>query len=265
MALGGGSTIGLAKAIALRTDLPQIAIPTTYAGSEMTPILGQTENGAEDHAALAEGTARDRDLRRRPDHVAAGRPVGHVRHQCHRAFGRGALCGRLQSDHQRACRAEHRGTRSLPASDRQAIRPTVRRAPMRSMAPSWPVPASVPSAWRCITSSATRSEAPSTCRMPRRTRSCCRTPLPTTRLPCRKAAADGCARSRCRQRAARPVCAGAAGRRATGALRDLGMPEDGIDRATDIALKNPYWNPRPLERDGIRALIAAAWAGDEPG
>ena len=45
VALGGGSTIGLAKAIALRTDLPQIAIPTTYAGSEMTPILGETKDG----------------------------------------------------------------------------------------------------------------------------------------------------------------------------------------------------------------------------
>src|SRR6266849_11003877 len=45
IALGGGSTIGLGKAIALRTDLPQIAIPTTYAGSEATPILGQTEGG----------------------------------------------------------------------------------------------------------------------------------------------------------------------------------------------------------------------------
>lgn len=45
VALGGGSTIGLSKAIALTTDLPQLAIPTTYAGSEMTPIIGQTEGG----------------------------------------------------------------------------------------------------------------------------------------------------------------------------------------------------------------------------
>lgn len=45
VALGGGSTTGLGKAIALRTDLPQIVIPTTYAGSEATPILGQTEGG----------------------------------------------------------------------------------------------------------------------------------------------------------------------------------------------------------------------------
>ena len=42
IALGGGSTTGLAKAIALRTDLPQVILPTTYAGSEMTNILGET-------------------------------------------------------------------------------------------------------------------------------------------------------------------------------------------------------------------------------
>jgi alcohol dehydrogenase class IV len=48
------------------------------------------------------------------------------------------------------------------------------------------------------------------------------------------------------------------------ALRDIGMPESGIDKATDLALANPYWNPRPLERAGIRTLIARAWAGEEP-
>lgn len=42
---GGGSTIGLGKAIALETGLPILAIPTTYAGSEMTPIYGITEGG----------------------------------------------------------------------------------------------------------------------------------------------------------------------------------------------------------------------------
>src|SRR5207237_5575433 len=45
VAIGGGSTVGLGKAIALRSDLPQIAIPTTYAGSEMTDILGETRAG----------------------------------------------------------------------------------------------------------------------------------------------------------------------------------------------------------------------------
>jgi alcohol dehydrogenase class IV len=45
VAVGGGSTIGLAKAIVLTSDLPILAVPTTYAGSEMTPIWGLTEGG----------------------------------------------------------------------------------------------------------------------------------------------------------------------------------------------------------------------------
>lgn len=45
IAIGGGSAIGLAKALALKTGLPILAIPTTYAGSEMTPVWGKTENG----------------------------------------------------------------------------------------------------------------------------------------------------------------------------------------------------------------------------
>jgi maleylacetate reductase len=46
VAVGGGSAIGLGKAIALRTGLPLIAVPSTYAGSEMTPVWGLTERGA---------------------------------------------------------------------------------------------------------------------------------------------------------------------------------------------------------------------------
>jgi maleylacetate reductase len=45
VALGGGSATGLAKAIALETGVPILAVPTTYAGSEMTPIWGITANG----------------------------------------------------------------------------------------------------------------------------------------------------------------------------------------------------------------------------
>ncbi|SDN73435.1 maleylacetate reductase [Afipia sp. GAS231] len=45
VAIGGGSSVGLGKAIALNTDLPQIVLPTTYAGSEATSILGQTADG----------------------------------------------------------------------------------------------------------------------------------------------------------------------------------------------------------------------------
>jgi alcohol dehydrogenase class IV len=47
-------------------------------------------------------------------------------------------------------------------------------------------------------------------------------------------------------------------------LAEIGMPEDGIERAADLAAANPYWNPRPLERDALRDLIAAAYHGQRP-
>jgi maleylacetate reductase len=52
IAIGGGSAIGLGKAIAFRTGLPQIAVPTTFAGSEMTNILGETERVANPQNAM---------------------------------------------------------------------------------------------------------------------------------------------------------------------------------------------------------------------
>lgn len=45
VAFGGGSTVGLAKAIAMTQRLPILAVPTTYAGSEMTPVWGITADG----------------------------------------------------------------------------------------------------------------------------------------------------------------------------------------------------------------------------
>ncbi|MEU4240753.1 maleylacetate reductase [Actinoplanes sp. NPDC026619] len=45
VAVGGGSSIGLGKAIAKELGLPVVAVPTTYAGSEMTPVWGLTADG----------------------------------------------------------------------------------------------------------------------------------------------------------------------------------------------------------------------------
>ncbi len=66
LAVGGGSTVGLGKALALRTALPVVAVPTTYSGSEMTPIWGLTENGAKrtgrDPSVLPRSVVYDPDL-----------------------------------------------------------------------------------------------------------------------------------------------------------------------------------------------------------
>ncbi|MGY3591046.1 alcohol dehydrogenase class IV [Bradyrhizobium sp. USDA 4350] len=48
------------------------------------------------------------------------------------------------------------------------------------------------------------------------------------------------------------------------ALSGIGMPEDGIAHAAEMAVRNPYANPRPVERAPIEQLIAAAWRGDAP-
>src|SRR4051794_2135295 len=44
LSVGGGSSVGTAKAVALRRPVPIVAVPTTYAGSEMTPVWGRTDN-----------------------------------------------------------------------------------------------------------------------------------------------------------------------------------------------------------------------------
>jgi maleylacetate reductase len=46
LSVGGGSTTGTAKAVALTTGLPILAVPTTYAGSEVTSVWGMTERTA---------------------------------------------------------------------------------------------------------------------------------------------------------------------------------------------------------------------------
>lgn len=46
-------------------------------------------------------------------------------------------------------------------------------------------------------------------------------------------------------------------------LREFGFREEDIDRAAEIAIGNPYWNPREVENGPIRELIRRAWAGEE--
>ncbi|MDF1506490.1 iron-containing alcohol dehydrogenase, partial [Roseisolibacter sp. H3M3-2] len=58
LAVGGGSAVGVAKAVALAGGPPVAAVPTTYSGSEMTPIWGLTRDGAKE-------TGRDERVRPR--------------------------------------------------------------------------------------------------------------------------------------------------------------------------------------------------------
>jgi maleylacetate reductase len=68
LAIGGGSSIGTAKAVALTSGLPIVAIPTTYAGSEMTAVWGLTADGVKttgsDRVVLPRSVLYDSDLTR---------------------------------------------------------------------------------------------------------------------------------------------------------------------------------------------------------
>ncbi len=107
LSLGGGSTTGLGKALALRTDLPQIVVPTTYAGSEATPILGQTEQGRKTTIRSPKVLPEVVVYRRRAHDDPAAPPFGCVGHQCDRACSRGLVCERRQSGHLVARRGGH--------------------------------------------------------------------------------------------------------------------------------------------------------------
>ena len=47
-------------------------------------------------------------------------------------------------------------------------------------------------------------------------------------------------------------------------LAEIGMPREGIARAADEIVANPYWNPRPVEREGVLRLLEDAFAGRQP-
>jgi alcohol dehydrogenase class IV len=48
------------------------------------------------------------------------------------------------------------------------------------------------------------------------------------------------------------------------ALKEIGLPADGLDRAAQLATQNPYYNPRPIEYAGIRELLQNAYEGRRP-
>ena len=80
LAVGGGSAVGLAKAVALERRLPIVAVPTTYSGSEMTSIWGVTDDGIKRTGRDAGGGSSPRRLRPEPDALTArrtsARPAG---------------------------------------------------------------------------------------------------------------------------------------------------------------------------------------------
>lgn len=262
VAIGGGSTIGLGKAIALRTDLPQVVIPTTYAGSEVTPILGQTENGVKTTQRgpkiLPEVVIYDIDLTLTlPAALTVTSGLNAIAHAVEGLYSAEAnpLISLLADD----------GIRSLVAA-LPRIGADAFDAEARSDA--------LYGAWACgVTLGAVGMALH---------HKLCHTLGGTFDLPHAAThsvilphamAYNARAAAGAMARVARTIGADEAPRgmwdlaKSLGApmtLADLGMPRDGIDRAVELVLANPYWNPEPLEEGRLRALLNAAYDGHPP-
>ncbi|WCP15946.1 Maleylacetate reductase (plasmid) [Sphingobium sp. AntQ-1] len=262
VAIGGGSTVGLGKAIALRTDLPQIVIPTTYAGSEVTPIIGETKDGLKTiqsaSRVLPKVVIYDVDLTLS---LPAGLSV---------TSGFNAVAHAVEALYARD------GNPIIDMMAEEGVRAIVRSLP-RIVADSSDVAARSDAqygAWLCGTclGSVGMSLHHKLCHTLAGTFDLPHAETHTIVLPhalrYNALAVPDAIRALSRvfghtdpARALHDL-AGALG--APRALKDLGMPEHGIDQAADLALSNPYWNPRPLERDALRTCIAGAWDGDLP-
>ncbi len=131
ISLGGGSTTGLAKALRRRHELRVVAVPTTYAGSEMTSIWGETEGGRKQTG---------RDPRVRPDAVVhapallVGMPRAVALTSLLNALAHpiSALSVPTLSDELRA-EALAAVERLVPAIEALAFQPTPRDAPTRAL------------------------------------------------------------------------------------------------------------------------------------
>jgi maleylacetate reductase len=260
--LGGGSTTGLGKAIALRTDLPQIVIPTTYAGSEMTPILGETQLGRKTTQktvkVLPEVVIYDVELTLSlPPSLSATSGMNAMAH----------------------------AVEALYAQDRNPIVSLMAQECIRALAHSLPIIIKDPKNLEARSDALYGAWLGGTCLglvgMALHHKLCHvlggafnlpHAETHTVVLPHAIAynapsAPQALDMLRSALRGQDPAAAvfelsGALG--AKRGLRDLGMAESDIDKAADLAVESPYWNPRPIERDAIRTLIARAWAGRSP-
>jgi maleylacetate reductase len=262
VALGGGSTTGLGKAIAWRTDARQLVIPTTYAGSEVTPILGQTEGGAKttltDPKVLPEAVIYDPEL-------TVGLPVA-----ISVASGLNAIAHAAEG---------------LYARDRNPVTTLMAREGLRALAAALPRIVEAPrhlsargealyGAWLCgtVLGSVGMALHHKLCHvlggsygLPHAETHAVVLPhaiafnaraVPDLLAPVAEVLGGGSPGGALWDLAKR---LGAPSR-----LADLGLAESDLDGAAEIAAKNPYWNPAPVDRAGLRALIGAAWAGERP-
>ena len=263
VAVGGGSAVGLGKAVALELGLPVLAVPTTYAGSEMTGVWGLTEGGRKttgrDRRVLPTSVLYDPEL-------TLGLPVA-----VSVTSGLNAVAHAVEA---------------LYAPDGSPIIALMAEDGVRALAAALPVlvgdgtdlaarTRALYGAWLCgaCLGATTMSLHHKLCHALGGTLDLPHAPTHAVVLPHvlahNQGAAPAAAAALCRALGATADPAGAlwdlAGSLgAPRALRDLGMDGGDVDRIVEQVLAAPYANPAPVTRDGLTRLLRAAWAGAPP-
>jgi len=262
LGIGGGSTIGLAKAVALTTGLPVVAVPTTYAGSEMTPIYGLTEGRRKatgrDERVLPRTVIYDPEL---TIELPAATSV---------ASGFNAIAHAVEA---------------LYAPDRNPIAELMAEESIAALARALPQIARNPrdlevrgealyGAWLAgsvlgITSMGLHHKL---CHALGGAFDLPHAQTHAVMLPY-VAAYNACAAAPAMARVARALGASDAPEglfdlgRAIGtprSLAELGLRATDLDHAAELAAANPYGNPRPVERAAVRLLLQSAFDGRRP-
>jgi maleylacetate reductase len=262
VAIGGGSTIGLGKAIALESPLPIVAVPTTYAGSEMTPIYGLTEGGVK-------RTGRDRRVLPATVLYDAALTLT-LPPQISGPSGMNALAHCVEA---------------LYAEDANPLITLVAAEGIRALSRSLPVVVRQPGnldarsdaqygAWLAGTSLGAVGMAlhHKLCHVLGGSFNLPHAEVHTVILPHATAFNRDAAKEAMRLIALGLNTSDAAGGLydlavqigAPTSLKELGMPYDGLDRAATLATTDPYHNPRPVDFPGVRQLLEDAYNGRRP-
>ena len=260
--VGGGTTTGTGKVIALDTGMPVVAIPTTYAGSEMTPIYGMTADGVKktgrDRRVLPRAVIYDPALTLSlPPRVAGPSGINALAHCVEGlyAFDGNPIVTLMAAEGIRAL------ARALP---RVVAAPDDLEARSDALYGAW-----LAGVVLGTTSMGLHHKL-------------CHTLGGSFNLPHAEVHTVILPHATSYNRAAAPeamrIASDALGAPdaaggiydligtlgAPRSLREIGMPADGLDRAARLAVENQYPNPRPLEYDAIRALLEAAYDGTRP-
>ncbi len=262
VAMGGGSTTGLGKAIALRTDLPQIVIPTTYAGSEATDILGQTENGIKttlsDPRVQPEVILYDAELvRSLPAGLTVTSALNAMAHAAEGLYAKdrnpvstllaiegleafAAFLDKVTADpDDLEARGETLYGAWLCGTVLGQVGMALHHKLCHTLGGSFDLPHAETHAVMLPHTIAFNARA-------------ARTELePVSRIF--GGEDPGSALHGFASRLGAPM-----------ALRDLGLRREDLDKAADIATSKPYWNPQPVTKKDIATLLAAAWEGAAP-